>query len=76
MLHPGATLAFISRLQPADGYLLDPAVPIAAAARETDRIKLCPGAHLLPYHDPATLATRCAWLTRVTGSSGHSRRPW
>ncbi|MGH9281514.1 MAG: LLM class flavin-dependent oxidoreductase, partial [Acidimicrobiales bacterium] len=43
-----------------------PELVIAAAARETDRIKLCPGAHLLPYHDPATLAVRTAWLTHIT----------
>lgn len=44
----------------------NPELVIAAAARETDRIKLCPGAHLLPYHDPATLAIRCAWLSHIT----------
>ncbi|MGH9000311.1 MAG: LLM class flavin-dependent oxidoreductase [Acidimicrobiia bacterium] len=44
----------------------NPELVIAAAARQTDRIKLCPGAHLLPYHDPATLAVRCSWLTHIT----------
>lgn len=43
----------------------NPELVIAAAARETETIKLCPGAHLLPYHDPATLAVRCAWLTHI-----------
>jgi 16S rRNA G966 N2-methylase RsmD len=35
MLHPGTTLVFTSRLVPAVGYLIDPSVAIAAAARQT-----------------------------------------
>jgi alkanesulfonate monooxygenase SsuD/methylene tetrahydromethanopterin reductase-like flavin-dependent oxidoreductase (luciferase family) len=43
-----------------------PELVIAAAARGTDNIKLCPGAHLLPYHHPGTLAVQVAWMTHVT----------
>jgi 3,6-diketocamphane 1,6-monooxygenase len=42
-----------------------PELVIAAAARTTESIKLCPGAHLLPYHNPGTLAVQIAWLTKV-----------
>lgn len=44
----------------------NPELIIAAAARGTSSIKLCPGAHLLPYHHPATLATQVSWMTHVT----------
>ncbi|MFD4195092.1 LLM class flavin-dependent oxidoreductase [Amycolatopsis thermoflava] len=44
----------------------NPELVIAAAARGTDNIKLCPGAHLLPYHHPGTLAVQVSWLTHVT----------
>jgi alkanesulfonate monooxygenase SsuD/methylene tetrahydromethanopterin reductase-like flavin-dependent oxidoreductase (luciferase family) len=42
-----------------------PDLLIAAALRETKRIRLGPAAHLLPYHHPAALAARIAWLDRV-----------
>lgn len=42
-----------------------PDLLIAASLRETKRIKLAPGAHLLPYHNPAALAHRIAWLDQV-----------
>ncbi|GAB3347601.1 LLM class flavin-dependent oxidoreductase [Amycolatopsis echigonensis] len=44
----------------------NPELVIAAAARGTENIKLCPGAHLLPYHHPGTLAVQVSWLTHVT----------
>lgn len=43
-----------------------PELVLAAAVRETEQIKLCPGAHLLPYHHPATLAVQVSWMTHVT----------
>jgi alkanesulfonate monooxygenase SsuD/methylene tetrahydromethanopterin reductase-like flavin-dependent oxidoreductase (luciferase family) len=43
-----------------------PELIIAAAARNTDSIKLCPGAHLLPYHHPGTLAVQISWMSHVT----------
>jgi len=43
-----------------------PELVLAAAAPQTERIKLCPGAHVLPYHDPATLATQTSWLSHIT----------
>ncbi|WP_160100889.1 LLM class flavin-dependent oxidoreductase [Rhodococcus sp. T7] len=46
--------------------ITSPELVIAASARQTQDIKLCPGAHLLPYHNPATLATQVAWMTHVT----------
>jgi len=42
-----------------------PDLIIAAALRETSRIKLAPGAHLLPYHHPVSLAHRIAWLDHM-----------
>src|SRR5262245_30328639 len=39
-----------------------PELVLAAAIRETDNIILAPGAHLLPYHHPATLAMQVAWM--------------
>jgi alkanesulfonate monooxygenase SsuD/methylene tetrahydromethanopterin reductase-like flavin-dependent oxidoreductase (luciferase family) len=44
----------------------NPELIIAAAARGTSSIKLCPGAHLLPYHHPGTLAVQVSWMTHVT----------
>jgi alkanesulfonate monooxygenase SsuD/methylene tetrahydromethanopterin reductase-like flavin-dependent oxidoreductase (luciferase family) len=44
----------------------NPEILLAAAALETENIKLCPGAHLLPYHHPASLAVQVAWLTHLT----------
>lgn len=43
----------------------NPELVIAAAARETNQIKLAPGAHLLPYHNPGSLAIQIAWLTQI-----------
>ncbi len=43
----------------------NPELVIAAAARDTTQIKLAPGAHLLPYHNPASLAIQVAWLTQI-----------
>jgi alkanesulfonate monooxygenase SsuD/methylene tetrahydromethanopterin reductase-like flavin-dependent oxidoreductase (luciferase family) len=43
----------------------NPELVIAAAARQTEQIILAPGAHLLPYHHPATLALQIAYLTQL-----------
>ena len=43
----------------------NPELIIAAAAKKTDRIKLGPLAHLLPYYHPATLASQAAWLSQI-----------
>lgn len=43
----------------------NPELVIAAAANQTTQMKLCPGAHLLPYHNPASLAIQVAFLTQV-----------
>jgi len=42
-----------------------PDLLIAQAALETERIKLAPGAHLLPYHHPVELAHRVAQLDHM-----------
>ena len=42
-----------------------PEAIIAASAQTTKRIRFAPMAHLLPYHDPATLAIRIGWLSQV-----------
>lgn len=42
-----------------------PEAIIAAAAQTTKSIRFAPMAHLLPYHDPATLAIRIGWLSQV-----------
>lgn len=55
-----------------------PDLLIAQAILKTKRIKLAPGAHLLPYHHPAELAHRVAFLDHMAqgrfmfgvGSSG------
>ncbi len=55
-----------------------PDLMIAQALLQTKNIKLAPGAHLLPYHHPAELAHRIAYLDHVAqgrlmfgiGSSG------
>ncbi|MGQ0624339.1 MAG: LLM class flavin-dependent oxidoreductase [Sporichthyaceae bacterium] len=46
--------------------ITNPELVIAAAARATDNLVLCPGAHLLPYHHPGSLAVQIAWMTHVT----------
>jgi alkanesulfonate monooxygenase SsuD/methylene tetrahydromethanopterin reductase-like flavin-dependent oxidoreductase (luciferase family) len=43
-----------------------PDAVIAAAIPRTSAITLAPGAHLLPYHHPAELAMRAAWLDQVS----------
>ncbi len=42
-----------------------PDLLIAQAILKTKNIKLCPGAHLLPYHHPAELAHRVAFLDHM-----------
>jgi alkanesulfonate monooxygenase SsuD/methylene tetrahydromethanopterin reductase-like flavin-dependent oxidoreductase (luciferase family) len=42
-----------------------PDLLIAQALRETERITLASGAHLLPYHHPAELAHRVAYLDHL-----------
>ena len=42
-----------------------PEAIIAACAHSTKSIRFAPMAHLLPYHDPATLAVRIGWLSQV-----------
>jgi alkanesulfonate monooxygenase SsuD/methylene tetrahydromethanopterin reductase-like flavin-dependent oxidoreductase (luciferase family) len=42
-----------------------PDLLIAQALQRTERIKLCPGAHLLPYHHPIELAHRVAFLDHI-----------
>lgn len=42
-----------------------PEAIIAGAAQQTKNIRFAPMAHLLPYHDPATLAIRIGWLSQV-----------
>jgi alkanesulfonate monooxygenase SsuD/methylene tetrahydromethanopterin reductase-like flavin-dependent oxidoreductase (luciferase family) len=42
-----------------------PDLLIAQALGCTERIKLCPGAHLLPYHNPVELAHRVAYLDHM-----------
>lgn len=42
-----------------------PDLLIAQALRETKRIVLAPGAHLLPYHNPVELAFRVAYLDHL-----------
>ncbi len=42
-----------------------PEAIIAACARTTHQLRFAPMAHLLPYHDPATLAVRVGWLSQV-----------
>lgn len=44
----------------------NPELVIAAAALQTERVKLAPGAHLLPYHQPGSLAVQVSWLSHVT----------
>jgi 3,6-diketocamphane 1,6-monooxygenase len=42
-----------------------PELVISACVRETSTLKFGPGAHLLPYTHPASLALQVAWLSRV-----------
>jgi alkanesulfonate monooxygenase SsuD/methylene tetrahydromethanopterin reductase-like flavin-dependent oxidoreductase (luciferase family) len=43
----------------------NPELVIAAAALDTERIKFAPMAHLLPYHNPVTLAIQVGWLSQI-----------
>lgn len=43
----------------------NPEMVISAAALETERIKFAPMAHLLPYHNPASLAIQTGWLSQI-----------
>jgi alkanesulfonate monooxygenase SsuD/methylene tetrahydromethanopterin reductase-like flavin-dependent oxidoreductase (luciferase family) len=43
-----------------------PDLVIAQLLRETTRIRLAPGAHLLPFHHPAELAHRVAYLDHLS----------
>ena len=59
-------------------HFSDPYMALAMAAAVTENIKLCTGVHLLPYHHPAELACRVAYLDHMAqgrfmfgiGSSG------
>lgn len=42
-----------------------PEIIIGAAAARTKNIRFAPMAHLLPYHNPATLAIKIGWLSQV-----------
>lgn len=42
-----------------------PEIVIGAAAPLTKNIRFAPMAHLVPYHNPATLATQIGWLSQV-----------
>ncbi len=42
-----------------------PDLLIAQALMQTKQIKLAPGAHLLPYHHPAELACRVAFMDHL-----------
>lgn len=42
-----------------------PEAIIAACAQTTKTLRFAPMAHLLPYHNPATLAIRIGWLSQV-----------
>lgn len=42
-----------------------PDILLAQALRETSRIRLGPGGICLPYHNPAVVASRIAWLDQI-----------
>jgi 16S rRNA G966 N2-methylase RsmD len=63
LLHPGSTVVFTSRLQPATDYLLDLAVPIAAAAHRYG-LQLVDWAAALPVSVREAISRG---PTRVTG---------
>jgi len=44
-----------------------PDAMIAAASQVTERVRLGAAAHLLPYHNPISLAHRLLWLDHMTG---------
>lgn len=43
-----------------------PEIMIAAASQRTERVRLGAAAHLLPYHNPISLAHRLMWLDHMT----------
>lgn len=43
----------------------NPQIVIGACARETERIRFAPMAHLLPLHIPGSLAIQVGWLSQV-----------
>jgi 3,6-diketocamphane 1,6-monooxygenase len=43
----------------------NPEIVIGAAALATSRIRLGPMAHLLPYHNPASLAIQVGWMSQI-----------
>jgi alkanesulfonate monooxygenase SsuD/methylene tetrahydromethanopterin reductase-like flavin-dependent oxidoreductase (luciferase family) len=43
----------------------NPELVISASVQGTDKIKFGPGAHLLPYFHPASLAIQTAWTSQV-----------
>jgi alkanesulfonate monooxygenase SsuD/methylene tetrahydromethanopterin reductase-like flavin-dependent oxidoreductase (luciferase family) len=43
----------------------NPELVIAAAALQTEQITFAPMAHLLPYHNPASLAIQTGWMSRI-----------
>ncbi len=43
----------------------NPEIVIGAAARETERIRFAPMAHLLAYHQPGSLAIQTGWLSQI-----------
>ncbi len=43
----------------------NPELVIAAAVRHTKRLKFAPMAHLLPYHNPASLAIQVGWMSQI-----------
>ena len=47
--------------------LPSPDLLIAQALLKTEKIKLAPGAFLLPYHHPVELAHRICWLDHISG---------
>ncbi|MDR6989153.1 alkanesulfonate monooxygenase SsuD/methylene tetrahydromethanopterin reductase-like flavin-dependent oxidoreductase (luciferase family) [Paenarthrobacter nitroguajacolicus] len=44
-----------------------PDLMIAAISQVTSKLRLAAGAHLLPYHNPISLAHRLMWLDHMTG---------
>lgn len=47
--------------------IVAPDLMIAQALMRTERIRLGPGGHLLPYYNPAVLAHRLAYLDHISG---------
>jgi alkanesulfonate monooxygenase SsuD/methylene tetrahydromethanopterin reductase-like flavin-dependent oxidoreductase (luciferase family) len=62
---------FTSRWEPNPA----PDLLIAQALLQTRQIKLAPGAHLLPYHHPAELACRVAYMDHLA-EGRYDPDPW